>query len=630
MKFRHALILAISTILLAACNFTLAADVTPPPGYVPPTPIATLGPLFPAAAPDTANGAAIFVEKCMPCHGETGMGDGPQSADLPVSVAALGLPETANKAVPAAWYTQVTRGNLERFMPPFASLTDQERWDVVAYALTLHTTPAQIEAGKNLFNANCDADCAKIFSSQEMMSALSQDDIAFMVQNGEDAFGSSFTDQEAADVAAYIRTLTFAAPQAAPTVAPVTETPVAADAVGTPSAETTPVEGTPQTEVTPEAVVVAGIGNISGSVDNQTGAALPADLKVELRGFEHGGDPSAGPQEIISLEGAINADGSYLFENVELPENRIYLAEINMNGIKYQSEFAVIAAETTELNLTPITVYGTTEDFSVLQVDALQYYFDYANETDVQIIAVYSITNPTNKAVIIKVDAAQEIPFIKMPEGVTSMGYEASQDSAPFTALEDGFAMLPTTDTPYGLIAFATVAKDKKISLEQTVVLPVTEVMLLIPAGVTAEGETLSDSGVHDFEGGTFTMYTSPSMAAGDTFSFTLSGEPKSTAVNPDLTQNQTLLIGIGALGLTLILAGAWLYWRDTRKNKADILDEDETDEDEEDDDDEYDDAESILDAIVAIDDLHRAGKISDEAYQKRRAELKSALKRKS
>ena len=49
-------------------------------------------------------------------------------------------------------------------------------------------------------------------------------------------------------------------------------------------------------------------------------------------------------------------------------------------------------------------------------------------------------------------------------------------------------------------------------------------------------------------------------------------------------------------------------------------------DEDEEDDDDEYDDAESILDAIVAIEDLHRAGKISDEAYQKRRAELKSAL----
>jgi hypothetical protein len=262
-------------------------------------------------------------------------------------------------------------------------------------------------------------------------------------------------------------------------------------------------------------------------------------------------------------------------------------------------------------------------------VDALQYYFDYANETDVQIIAVYSITNPTNKTVIIKVDAAQEIPFIKMPAGVSSLGYEASQDSAPFVSLADGFAMLPTTDTPYGLIALASVPKDKKISIEQSVVLPVTEMMVLVPAGVTVEGETFSDSGAHDFQGGTFNMYTSGSMAAGDKVTFILSGKPADTTVNPDLSQNQTLLIGIGALGLTLIIAGAWLYWRDNKKSKdSDTNDEDNDEYDDEED--EYDDAESILDAIVAIDDLHRAGKISDEAYKQRRAELKSALKRKS
>ena len=46
--------------------------------------------------------------------------------------------------------------------------------------------------------------------------------------------------------------------------------------------------------------------------------------------------------------------------------------------------------------------------------------------------------------------------------------------------------------------------------------------------------------------------------------------------------------------------------------------------------DDEFDDPESLMDAIIAVDDLHRAGKLSDEAYQKRRDELKSVLKRKS
>ncbi len=45
MKLRIPFLLTV-TLLLAACNFTLAEDVTPPPNYVPPTPGPTLGPLF--------------------------------------------------------------------------------------------------------------------------------------------------------------------------------------------------------------------------------------------------------------------------------------------------------------------------------------------------------------------------------------------------------------------------------------------------------------------------------------------------------------------------------------------------------------------------------------------------------
>ena len=122
MKLRHTILLAIIAVFLAACNFTLAEDVTPPPDYVPPTPIPTMGPLYPASAPDVANGQAIYVEKCAPCHGDTGLGDGPQGQQLPITVAPIGLASTAQKALPSAWYTMVTQGNLDRFMPPFASL----------------------------------------------------------------------------------------------------------------------------------------------------------------------------------------------------------------------------------------------------------------------------------------------------------------------------------------------------------------------------------------------------------------------------------------------------------------------------------------------------------------------------
>jgi hypothetical protein len=71
-------------------------------------------------------------------------------------------------------------------------------------------------------------------------------------------------------------------------------------------------------------------------------------------------------------------------------------------------------------------------------------------------------------------------------------------------------------------------------------------------------------------------------------------------------------------LGAVLIAAGAWLYLRDRRR----VVDSDEDEEEGK-----METEEDILDAIIALDDLHRSGKINDEAYQTRRAELKARLK---
>jgi hypothetical protein len=75
-------------------------------------------------------------------------------------------------------------------------------------------------------------------------------------------------------------------------------------------------------------------------------------------------------------------------------------------------------------------------------------------------------------------------------------------------------------------------------------------------------------------------------------------------------------------LGIALLLAGAWMFLRD--RNRVDGED-DMDDEDEEED--EFESAEDVMDAIIALDDLYRAKKITDDAYQKRRAELKEILK---
>ncbi|HEX2992026.1 MAG TPA: c-type cytochrome, partial [Anaerolineales bacterium] len=344
MKLRTILLLAALTLVASACNFTLAEDVTPPPGYVAPTPLPTLV-LSPSQAPSVENGRLIYAEKCAACHGETGLGDGEQGIQLNVTVPAFGLPEIARPKTPATWFTTVTRGRIDRFMPPFASLNDQERWDVVAYAMTLHMTEEEIKRGSEIFETNC-ADCStEFFQDQTRMSALTEIDLARIVRQGNEsvpAFGADLSDDELWATASYLRTLSFdfstdlaeaAVSTATPEAASVPQTPVLAEA-GTPSSEVMPA-GTEQTsaEIAPTVGAREGFGTISGTVDNQTGEDLPSGFKVTLRGFDHDADPSAGPQEVLSQEATLDENGAYRFDNVELAARRIFLTEVEVEGI---------------------------------------------------------------------------------------------------------------------------------------------------------------------------------------------------------------------------------------------------------------------------------------------------------
>ena len=100
----------------------------------------------------------------------------------------------------------------------------------------------------------------------------------------------------------------------------------------------------------------------------------------------------------------------------------------------------------------------------------------------------------------------------------------------------------------------------------------------------------------------------------------TLSGKVKSASA-ATVDNRQTLLIGAGAFGVVLILAGVWMFLRDRDKIDEDNFDDGEEEEDE------FETAGEVMDAIIALDDLHRAKKIPDEAYQQRREELKARLK---
>ena len=502
MKFRYIPALALITIFLAGC--TLASDITPPPGYVSPTPLPTLGLLYPASAPDVQNGAMIFTQNCAACHGDTGLGNGPQSQQLPVTVPALGLADTARSDSPDQWFTTVSQGNLDRFMPPFiGDLSDQDRWDVVFYALTLHTKPDQVAQGKVLFDSNC-SNCADKFTDQKTMAALSEDDIIRIIKNGQrdiPAFGKNFSDDQALDVAMYIRTLSFAS------------TP--------PTALTTPT--------------------------------------------------------IASTSSTLSA--------------------------------ATASAEITPA-LTPLPSSGSTADLTLLKMEQVHIYTDFATQGLVQFIEIYAFTNTSNQTVIISNDGVT-IPFIKFPDGAQNTGYEPDPNSAQLATIGKGVAVPPSSN-PYAIIAFFTLPYSGQLEIKQPFGIDAPSVVLLMPEGIAVTGDQLASAGAVVVQNNNYQEFSASDFKTGDVLDFTVSGLPKTTASTNNVPQ--IIFIGAGILGLILIGVSIWLYFR-SRKG----LQEEEEDE--------FESADEVMDAILALDDLHRAGKINEEAYKARRAELKAILK---
>ena len=606
MKYQLLILVAL-TLLLSACNYTLAEDITPPPNYVSPTPRPALV-LYPSSPPSVANGSAIYNQKCAACHGDTGLGDGAQGLQLSVTVRAFGLPEIARPASPAQYFTTVTRGNIQRFMPPFESLTDQERWDVTAFVLTLHTTPEQIERGKQLFEQNC-ANCStEYFGNQQVMSTLTAVELARIIKQGNEevpAFGADFNDDDLWAAAAYLRTLSFdTSPLATPQPAAAAASPIAP--VGT------PVEASP---FTPAAEPQPGFGSVRGSLENKTGQSLPANLVVTLTGFDHdANDPNAGPVEVFSADAPVNADGTYSFENIEIPASRIFAARVAFEGVTLQSEVAIVAEGAQSVEIPALALYSISEDTSVLAMDGVQVVFEYGADS-ISVYSLYSFRNPTNAIIVVPQDASGEIPFIKFPEGSFDFGFEPTQDSESFVPTENGFA-IPPSEKSYGLVAFSSLGTTKNLKFSQAFALPVPSINIFTPVGVEIKDSNLIDLGVQTIQSFEYQIYESDAVVAGESLQFTLSGSPASGVTTTTAAGSNTgLLIGVAALGLAFLIAGLWIYRQDKHQDEV-----------EEERGDEFESAEDVMDAIIALDDLHGRKKISENAYQKRRAELKEIL----
>jgi hypothetical protein len=320
-----------------------------------------------------------------------------------------------------------------------------------------------------------------------------------------------------------------------------------------------------------------------------------------------------------SLTSPVGATGEYRFDQVPADSNVTYFVMVDFAGVTYASDPVSYDGSFTSKDV-PLTVYDATNDLTQLSISQVHLQFDIPAGTQVQARSLYILSNLGNKAVVVESDG-RHVPFIGTPAGAADVQYELAQGGTALARATNGFALLPGADKQYGIIATYSMPYTNSLAISQPFTLPVSSETVLVPAGVRVKSDQLVDTGIQNFNGTDYHLYQGGSLATGSSLALTISGKPGASS---PISSNQQMVLLIVLLvgGLLLIGLGIFLLRRSrgrevaaesgTPAASAESLQANR---------------ESIMDAIIALDDQYKGACISREVYLKRREELKRHLK---
>lgn len=614
-------------LFLVGCS--LAADVTPPPdaqSFVAAQPTPT-GEALPLVPPDPRQGEAIYREKCAPCHGEQGMGDGPQAAQLPVAVPALADLQRAREANPVAWYRVVTHGNIERYMPGFRSLSDRQRWDVVAYALSLSLLEVMLQRGAEIYARECQVchgpegqgdgpqaaslgvTLSNWRSEPGVLAGRSLREIYTAIQMGVapamPGFGQRLSDDDLWAVAGYVRWLSFATPSAATRGIEEGSLPAV---IATPE----PASQVTSTPVTPLPAIA--LATVTGQVSNATLGKALADAEVHLMAFD-------GMTTAFERTTRTDAQGRFTFTEVEIQPGRILLVTVSHQNLSFESQAYHVqdqdmASADQPIDLS-VAVYETTTDASVLRAERMHVFLDVLSSERLQVVELLLYSNVSDR-VLVASEANGPVFSIALPAGAENLQFQDGTLGGRYVATGNGFGdtepVYPGVN--YQLLFAYELPMARQVSLSIPVPMPVEAAVIMAPQeGISLSGPRLQAMGTRQVQGMTLQVFTASALEAGSTLDLTL-GVRQAFPWRINLNTGSGLILGLAAFVAVSLGLGMW-YWRQARLQR--VVGPPSVGESE--------DPVAILDAIIALDDLYRAGELPEEAYRTRREELKARLR---
>ncbi len=226
---------------------------------------------------------------------------------------------------------------------------------------------------------------------------------------------------------------------------------------------------------------------------------------------------------------------------------------------------------------------------------------------------------------VVAAETGEPVVYYTLPEGATNLQFQTDTSASRFVETAEGFGDtvgVPPGSGQYQVMYAYNLPYDRELDIEKPHTLPVNAVTILMPdMGLRVKSDQLVDSGPRDIQGETFFVYTGSRLEAGQPLSVALSGSMSDGGLPPiDGGSTSSLVIGLAALGVTLVVAGVWLFRRNQKLAFANGAEWSEPEVIS------NGTPESVMDAIIVLDDLFKAGDLPEAAYRKRRAELKAQL----
>lgn len=597
---RFALILFVTT-LFGWSGFNQSAHAQQPSPTYDPTQVTV-----PTAPPVALFGQASYQENCAPCHGAEGMGNGPTAAELPSPPTAFADPDAIWALSPSELFHTTKFGRLEKLMPPWRNqLSDEEIWQTLAFAWSLHTTRSAIENGAELYQAECAACHGENGAGDGPDASVDlgdMSDLAYAINHSQadwmegwqaahPEIGAEWSQSQQRAVLEYVRTFSFTPPW--------------------------------QNAYQPGSGVIAGTV-VQGTADGADVAGLTAALEAYM---------NFSPVAVFTSP--VDSQGGFIFTDIGATPGIDFLVSVASNGIRYSSPILRFNEGESTLN-TQISIYETTDDPGGIHINGLHWILD-PQPGAIVVGEVYSMGNLSDRSFVGKRIEGIDEPVtvaMRVPPDAEELGFENGALGERFQQVDelvyDTTPVVPGEGTRQVIMRYVLPHNDTTMDVTQGFVYPVDQMTILVTElpqlEVTIAGFSLASR--ETLQGQTYQLWR-PDGNVPERVTVQFAGLLRSGDIDPRVVQSST---GTGAvttvaaasllepwapwvLAIVLSLSGIGaVIWGARQRAGMDTtqgLRDQQT---------------KLLKQIAHLDDRHAIGEVDDRQWQQGRSQLKAQL----